>query len=62
LVALRASRKVEEVPRAYDPIGTVIEPRKEADLIRPLARLPPQVTFKARGWVIPPCDYRAPLS
>lgn len=46
-VALRESRKIEEAPGAYKPIGPVIESQEEAGLIRPVARLRPWVTFKA---------------
>lgn len=46
-VALRESRKIEEAPGAYKPIGPVIEAQEEAGLIRPVARLRPWVTFKA---------------
>jgi tRNA-splicing ligase RtcB len=46
-VALRESRKIEEAPDAYKPIGPVIEAQEEAGLIRPVARLRPWVTFKA---------------
>jgi tRNA-splicing ligase RtcB len=46
-VALRESRKVEEAPGAYKPIGPVIESQDAAGLIRVAARLRPWVTFKA---------------
>jgi tRNA-splicing ligase RtcB len=46
-VALRESRKVEEAPGAYKPIGPVIEAKEQAGLIRPVTRLRPWVTFKA---------------
>jgi tRNA-splicing ligase RtcB len=45
--ALRESRKIEEAPGAYKPIGPVVETQEEAALIRPVARLRPWVTLKA---------------
>jgi tRNA-splicing ligase RtcB len=46
-VALRESRRIEEAPGAYKPIGPVIEAQEDAGLIRPVARLRPWITFKA---------------
>lgn len=37
----------KEAPGAYKPIGPVIEAQEDAQLIRPIARLRPWVTFKA---------------
>jgi tRNA-splicing ligase RtcB len=46
-VTLREERRVEEAPRAYKPIGPVIDAQEQAGLIRAAARLRPWVTFKA---------------
>lgn len=46
-VTLREERRIEEAPRAYKPIGTVIDAQERAGLIRCAVRLKPWVTFKA---------------
>jgi len=46
-VTLREERLIEEAPRAYKPIGPVIDAQVEAKLIEPVAKLRPWVTFKA---------------
>lgn len=46
-LTLRESRRVEEAPSAYKPVGPVIESQTEAELIKPLVRLRPWLTIKA---------------
>jgi tRNA-splicing ligase RtcB len=46
-VTLREERRIEEAPSAYKPIGPVIDAQVEKELITPVARLRPLLTFKA---------------
>lgn len=46
-VTLREERRIEEAPRAYKPIGPVINAQEQAGLIEAAVRLRPWVTFKA---------------
>jgi tRNA-splicing ligase RtcB len=46
-ITLREERRIEEAPRAYKPIGPVIESQETAGLIVPVTRFRPVLTFKA---------------
>ena len=46
-VTLNESRKLEEAPQAYKPVGPVIEAQEQAGMIQAVARLRPWMTFKA---------------
>lgn len=46
-ITLKEERLREEAPAAYKPITPVIEAQENADLIQPVVKLKPWITFKA---------------
>ncbi|HEY1398270.1 MAG TPA: RtcB family protein [Roseateles sp.] len=42
-----SSRRIEEAPEAYKPIGPVIDAQTSAALVEGVAKLRPWMTFKA---------------